>query len=90
MMFLHRRLDKKTPKEKVVIAIVVETNMSSDDEYIGCDPLKKHQIEATIEGKVLKNAFNNMVDNNDIEVPYLFPSIERGIMVTRGRIVHPP
>jgi hypothetical protein len=37
---------------------------------------------------MLENTLNDMVANNNMEVPYLLPAIEGGIKDTREKVVH--
>jgi hypothetical protein len=87
--FPHGGLGKKMFKEKVDNMRVVWLDTSRDDEHIGCDPLERCQIEATIKKKMLENTFNDMVDNEDVEVPYFLPIIEEdsGSTINEGILV---
>lgn len=78
--FLHGVLDKKMATKEVLNKLVVRSDTSSDDEHTGCDLLERHLIEANIKEKMVENALNNMVDKDDMEVPYLLSTIEGGIM----------
>jgi hypothetical protein len=57
---------------------MVWSDISSDDEKIGCTLIERRIIKATIKGRMVENALNNMVDNDNIEGPYLLPTIEVG------------
>ena len=76
--FPHGGLGKKMFKEKVDNMKVVWLDTSRDDEHTSCDPFERCQIEATIKKKMLQNTFNDMVDSEDVEVPYFLPTIEGG------------
>jgi hypothetical protein len=65
--FPHGGLDKKMATKEVVNLLVVWSNTSSDDEKIGCNLLERHLIEASIKGRMVENAFNDMVKNVDME-----------------------
>jgi hypothetical protein len=88
--FTHGGLRKKMPKQEVDNTRVVWSDPLSNDEHTSCGPLERHQIEANIMEKMLENTHNDMVDNEDIEMPYLLLSIEGGIMDTNRRIVGLP
>jgi hypothetical protein len=75
--FLYGDLGKKMPKEEINDTRVVWSKTLSDDEHTNCDVLLRRQIEATIKEKMLENILNDMVDNENVEVPYLLPPYKR-------------
>jgi hypothetical protein len=66
----------KIPKEVINNTRVVWSDTSSDNDHKGCNPLVKCQIEATVKEKLLKSTLNNMVDNENVEVPHPLLAIE--------------
>ena len=76
--FPHSGLGKKMPKVEIDNTSVVWSNISRNDEHMSCDPLERHQIEATIKEKILENTLNDMVDNDYIQVLNLVLAIEGG------------
>jgi hypothetical protein len=86
----HGELGKEMPTKEVINTMVVWLDTSSNDEHTSYDLLERCRIEATIKGKMLENALNDIVDNDEVEVPYLLPTIWEGIMDSRGRVVDPP
>ena len=65
------------PKKEINDTRVVWSKTLSDDEHTNCDVLVRRQIEATIKEKMLENIFNDMVDNENVEVPYLLLPYKR-------------
>jgi hypothetical protein len=74
----HGVLEKKMATKEVPNPLVVWLDTSSDDEKTGCALVKRRLIEASIKGRMVENAFNNMVDNDNVEGPYL-------LLATEGR-----
>ena len=78
MKLLHGGLDKKMASKEVTTLSVMWLDISSDDEKIGCTLIERCVMEATIKGKMVENTLNNMVNNDNMEGPYLLPTIEMG------------
>jgi hypothetical protein len=78
------------PKEEVDNTRVLWSDVLSDDEHMGCVALVKCQIEATIKETMLETTFNDMVDKDDMEVPYFLPVFEKeGFLNTIEKVVDP-
>jgi hypothetical protein len=72
------RVGQDLASKEVTNSLMVWSDISSDDEKIGCTLIERRIIKATIKGRMVENALNNMVDNDNIEGPYLLPTIEVG------------
>jgi hypothetical protein len=49
-----------------------------NNKKAGCTSIKRRLMEATIKGRMVENALNDMVDNDNTKKPYLLPAIEGG------------
>jgi hypothetical protein len=76
--FPHGGLGKKMASKEVPNLLVVWSSTSSNNKKAGCTSIKRRLMEATIKGRMVENALNDMVDNDNTKKPYLLPAIEGG------------